>query len=207
MPTIDAATWSAVAASFAAISSLMIMLIQRRNLLESVRPELVLTGWDRESRGQGDSARDVITVKTIKNVGRGPALHVHMSCFNNAEGRPTAMGSTVHDPIIAAGESRDLNGAINLWWKNVNLDTDANKYQGIDVKVFCWDTRGIRHEVRYGLLAIKNVLPQDVGDPSAVAPGVMLGTRTTLSRPVWWLKVQSWPRRAVKRLRKWLGLT
>ena len=75
-PTLTAAIWAAIAATFSAISSLLIVLIQRRNLLESVKPELVLTGWERTPRGQGGSAQEVISFKTIRNVGRGPALHV-----------------------------------------------------------------------------------------------------------------------------------
>jgi hypothetical protein len=45
--TITAAFWSAIAASFAALFSFITMMIQRRNLLESVRPDLILIGWDR----------------------------------------------------------------------------------------------------------------------------------------------------------------
>jgi len=52
------------------------MLIQRRNLLESVRPELVLTGWGKREEGSGDSWHEVLTFNTIRNIGRGAAIHV-----------------------------------------------------------------------------------------------------------------------------------
>ena len=68
-----AAFWSAVAASFAALSSLLIFLVQRRTLLESARPELILDGWSRETVGQGEGQHEVIAFQTIRNVGRGTA--------------------------------------------------------------------------------------------------------------------------------------
>ena len=79
MPNNSAAIWSAVAASFAALSSFLMMLIQRRNLMESVRPEMVLTGWSRREEGQGDAAHEVIAIQMIKNVGRGPALNIMLT--------------------------------------------------------------------------------------------------------------------------------
>ena len=53
-----AAAWSAIAAIFAAASSFMIFLIQRANLRASVRPELVLTGWERHVEGEGHIHRE-----------------------------------------------------------------------------------------------------------------------------------------------------
>ena len=73
------AFWSAVAATFAALSSLLLMLIHRRNLIESIRPELVLTGWTRSERGERDKNREAIRIATIKNVGRGAALEIRMN--------------------------------------------------------------------------------------------------------------------------------
>lgn len=96
-----AAIWSAVAASFAALASLLIMLIQRRSLLESVRPELVLTGWGRAARGEGNGTHEVITFETIKNVGRGAALHISFGSMQELDGKPTAILSSTRLPILA----------------------------------------------------------------------------------------------------------
>jgi len=68
---ITAATWSAIAASFSALSSFLIMLIHRRNLLESVRPELILDDWSRLAEGEGDTTHDVLVFTAVRNVGRG----------------------------------------------------------------------------------------------------------------------------------------
>jgi len=89
-----AALWSAVAASFSALAAVVAMLIQRRNLLEAVRPEFVLVGWGRLPRGDGDAAHKVITIQSIKNVGRGAALHVQLDSMYMIDHRPVAVLST-----------------------------------------------------------------------------------------------------------------
>ena len=63
--------WSAIAASAAAVSAFLLYRILRQELLESVRPQLVLTNWSRTTEGEGEQVHDVIEFKRIKNVGRG----------------------------------------------------------------------------------------------------------------------------------------
>ena len=187
MPSSAAAIWSAIAASFAALSSFLILLIQRRNLLESVRPELVLTDWNRRVEGEGDAAHDRISFQTIRNVGRGAALHIHLSAAHMNENRPTAILSTVRLPILAADEASKVNGEIVVWWKNVNPDAQGRKHLSITVVILCWDSRGMRHETRYSLFAVESSENVVVTDP--IAPGVMLGSRTTTTRSIWLLKL------------------
>jgi hypothetical protein len=67
--------WAAIAAGFSAFSSFLIMRIQRNNLIESVRPELVLIGWSRKPPG-GPGAHDTVSFMAIKNVGRGTAFNI-----------------------------------------------------------------------------------------------------------------------------------
>src|SRR5688500_7350246 len=54
-PEVIAAFLSATAASFSALSAFLVMRIQRRNYLESVRPELVIEGWTVERRNNKPS--------------------------------------------------------------------------------------------------------------------------------------------------------
>src|SRR5262245_14516654 len=96
-----AAFWSAVAASFSALSSFLIFCIHRRNLLESVRPELVLMGWTRGRRGQGETMHEFISFQTLKNVGRGMALRIVLNLSNHVTSPPTALLSTTGLPILA----------------------------------------------------------------------------------------------------------
>jgi hypothetical protein len=184
-----AAIWSAVAASFAALSSFLIMLIQRRNLLESVRPELVLTGWTRRVEGKEAAAHEVIAFQTIKNVGRGAAFHIHLSAAHEVANRPTATLTTTRIPILATNEANDLNGQITVWWKNVPSDDQGFKNLAITILIYCWDSRGMRHETRYHLFAVDSLRNTVVADE--IAPGVSLTRRITVRRPAWILKTRA----------------
>ena len=113
MPVITATLLSALAAILAAISSFLIWRFQRQNLLESVRPELVLTGWSRK-RSPGDRA-DIVQFSSIKNIGRGPALHVTLNASEISENRPVFIMSTARFPILARDEEISIAGDIRIW--------------------------------------------------------------------------------------------
>jgi hypothetical protein len=200
MPQIEAATWSAIAATFAGLSSFLIMLIQRRNLLESVRPEIVLVGWGRRASGEGESAHEVLSFKTVKNVGRGVALHVMMISSKIADNRPVTMLSNMRVPVIAVNETIDLNGEIIVWWKNVKPAPDGHRFLPITITIFCWDSRNMRHETTYSLLMVESSERVAVSD--AIAPGVSFGHRTTTTRPVWFLQLKEKLGRLVSRWRR-----
>jgi hypothetical protein len=191
MPSNTAAIWAAVAASFSAFSSFLIMLTQRRNLLESVRPELVLTGWSRTTEGQADAAHEVIGFETIKNVGRGAALHVYLLGGSQVvANRPTAFLATTRLPILSVNQEVVLHGRVFVSWKNVEADAQGHKHLSIPITIWCWDSRGIRHETRYNLFAVE--LSGNVGVVvDVIAPGVMLMGRTTTSGSEWRLRWSS----------------
>lgn len=189
-PATTAAIWSAVAASSAALASLLIMRIQRRSLLESVRPELVLTGWARAQRGEGTADHEVIAFETIENVGRGAALHIGigLGSLNMAGDRPTAILSSTRIPILAASKSFDVRGEIHLWWQNVAANNTGHKCLPIKIRISCLDSRGMHHQTVYSLLAVE--LRQGIGVMDEMASGVGLLTRTTITKSVWSLKLQ-----------------
>ena len=110
-----------------------------------------------------------------------------MNAAHLNENLPTAILPTVRLPILAANEMSNVNGEIAVWWKNVNPDAQGHKHLPITVVILCWDSRGMRHEIRYNLLAVES--STNVGMTDAIAPGVMLGTRTSVTRPVWLLKL------------------
>lgn len=182
--TPSAAFWSAVAASFAALSSFLIFLIQRRNLLESVRPELILAEWTRTSENQVD----VIGFQALSNVGRGAALHLNVHAYEARDNTPVAVMSNVRRPILAVNESANVEGRIIVWWKNVEA-RDGSKLLNITIQIFCLDSRGMRHETKYSLLARELSSPVVFADDE-IAPGVVLATRTTTTRAVWVLKLR-----------------
>jgi hypothetical protein len=70
--------WSAVAATFSALSSWLIWRTQRRNLLESVRPEIMLDQWVRRSLGEAEHKHEQLIFSELKNIGRGSALHLYV---------------------------------------------------------------------------------------------------------------------------------
>lgn len=76
------AIWSAVAASFAALSTFFTILPHRRNLVESMRPELVLLGWARGSGGPRNTGiRDLLEPADLLKVSR--LVSVHGGSFSN----------------------------------------------------------------------------------------------------------------------------
>lgn len=186
MSNTTAAFWSAIAASFSALASLLILWVQRQSPLESVRPEIVLTGWTRRPAGQSDGLHEEIVFQTIRNVGRGAALHVMLHTPHEESNRPTAVLSTKRLPILAADEAIDLNGEIDVWWKNVE-PKDGIKLLGISIVGYCRDTRGLRHETRYDLFAVE--LGQNVAIGDDLAPGLSFSQRTTKRRSRWRLRL------------------
>ncbi len=183
-----AAAWSAVAAICAAASSFMIFLIQRGNLRASVRPELVLTDWERHVEGEGDAAREVLCFRNIRNVGRGVAMHVNLNLDWSGD-PPTAALGTISRPILAPGEVDQVDAQIYLFWKNV-APQKGTKFLHIKLVIFCLDSVGNRYETRHHLLVVE--LRENVNvawTTNSVAPGVTLGPRHVTSRSVRFLKL------------------
>jgi hypothetical protein len=136
--------------------------------------------WSRASRGDGSHAREVLSFQKIKNVGKGVALHVYLQCFHTVQDEPTAVLSTVRLPIIAANEEVQVDGEITLLWKNVDEHSAGSKFLGINLKILCWDSHGMRYETNYDLMAVELSANATVSDQ--IAPGVGLGTRHTIVR-------------------------
>ncbi len=185
MPSSFPAFWSAFAATCSAIAAMSILLIQRWSFLESARPELVLTDWSRRKKGEGVAANDVIGFQTIRNVGRGAALHITLNASSQMnENRPTSLVPTRWVSILAANEVNDINGEIQVVWGNVNPSDAGFKLLRITIRILCMDSRGRHHETRYILSAVESSTTSLIygGDP--IAPGV-IATRTTSSISRW----------------------
>lgn len=188
MPGSAAAIWAAVAASFSALSSFLIMRIQRRTFVEAARPELVLSGWGRPPR-VAVHQRETVTFATIRNVGKGPALNVVINAASpEGESAPTYEMTTAMLPILAAGESQDVNAEIVLHWQNLRAAPDGHKHLFVKVEILCWDARNLRHETSYTLVVAEHKATDLV--PQPVAPGVGVPIRSVTSTPVWLLKVR-----------------
>jgi hypothetical protein len=181
---VSAAVWSAVAGTSAALAALLLWRTEQKSFRHSARPELVLGGWQRLQVSDGPER---IAFSMIENVGRGPALHVHINSFSLADDdRPKTVMSTIRESLIAAGSHVKVEGVISIWWSNV-AGSPGSKLAPISIDMLCWDTTGVRYRTEYQLMLVET--PHRVGLADAVAPGVMLAGRTVTQAPVWRLKV------------------
>jgi hypothetical protein len=178
---VSAAMWSAIAASAAAISSLLTYFVHRRNMLDAARPELLLDDWALEPTERGSA---YVTFGSIRNVGKGAALHTMVT--GPAPGdRPGALVGLENVAIIPPGEAVATNGRVVLFWKNV-APSPSGRLLPITIKVFSWDARSIRHETEYRLVAMDP--PDSIAGAMQLAPGLHLLHRTSKPTPVWKLK-------------------
>lgn len=186
-----AAFWSAVAATISAITAIAAYFVQRRNLLESVRPEIVLTGFSRatEPKLAGLGEGDIVTFTGLQNVGKGVALHIHIDADDGTgykEGtRPKAVMSTFRRVTLPTGVEQPIEARVVLWWKNA--DSSAVPMIPFTIRILAWDSRNYRHETKYQFAAFH--LKRQVGMHDEIAPGLMLTSRVSRSQAVWRLRL------------------
>jgi hypothetical protein len=178
------ATISATAAILAVFISFQIMQIHERSLLESIRPELMLTDWSRKTDGNSD----VIYVRMIRNVGRGcaaPVIPQSSSWVGTSATQPPAIQPATSIfwrdvELLAPNESKEINGTIKMYWKYVKATTNGNqKMVLITIDLFYWDSTRTRYQVKYDLEIVEPpYLIRVLNDE--VAPGVRVISRQTL---------------------------
>jgi hypothetical protein len=202
--TAVAAMCSAAAASFSAFSAFLVMRIHRRNYLESVSPQIVLEGWSREAEPHSYPGTEVVKFTSVKNIGRGVALHLIVNTANVAEGDfPLATMSTLRLPALGTNDIASVDdGSIVLWWANAKQTTAGSKFIPIEITIYCWDTGDRRHETQYHLMVYELSQPHVM--TNAIAPGVM-SARRTIVEPVWRLKRAAKARE--RRVRFWKHAT
>jgi hypothetical protein len=107
------AVWSAVAATGSFVTAILVWMVQRANLLESVRPELFLDDWSRSDAG---AETDTVTFRSIQNVGRGAAFNVILTCLHPPD-RPTAVMSSMAVSIVPLGTPKEVDCQVQLYWR------------------------------------------------------------------------------------------
>ena len=179
-----AATWSAIAAIFSAIAAILLLRIERLSFQHSARPEIVITGWKRDSSAD----RDKILFSAVENVGVGSALYVHINAHSDTkDGRPMIAMSTIQESLISSSNKVNVNGEMLIWWENVP-DYPGGRSVPVNIKIYCWDTTGIRYFTSYSLNIFE--LPNNTHLINEVAPGVMLGRRSVKTEAVWMLRLK-----------------
>jgi hypothetical protein len=172
---------AAIAAMFSALSSWLIWRVQRSNLLESVRPELVLLYWTRENQGDlpTHNARSVISFSAIKNVGRGTAFNIWLRVLHPEYGR-YSMG-TIRHPILATGEEHvPADARIVVWFKDAET-----KVVRVPLAVSSRDSRGNEYVTLYDLLVVRADIPFAGGILAENLDTTRTTTMTTARRLRW----------------------
>jgi hypothetical protein len=174
--------WAAVAATFSALTAMLLMLIQRRNLLESVTPVLVLTGWEREHRGEGEKACEVLTMKAIRNVGRGVALNIMINSPNATGSLSNYVFSATCIPVLAPNETYEMNREMIIYSKTVQSFSEQYPLTAFDVRLSCKDSAEREHVTTYRLIIAHPAHQELIRNP--VGPGVEIQSRwTTIQAP------------------------
>lgn len=189
-----AAWWSAIAATFSAVSAVIVMRIQRRNYLESVRPELVISAWSAHNDSHGATGPSIFRLEVIRNVGRGPAFQVCAFDVTGKKGRSLG-GLAFADemvPVLASGESHATKWEIYLDWRRANTFNETMQTMGVEMELVCWDREPSRHRTKYSFFLQRQRL--EGRDDQWTPIDVRLGFRTTTSEKVWWLKFTRTPK-------------
>ncbi len=182
-----AAISSAVAAAFSAAAALLSWRAQVRQVRESVRPELLLSGWIREK--DSASGLDAIRFQVLSNVGRGTAKNVVLNAHAMADdGRATYEMSTRTVPSIPEGGHFEINGTILLWWNAVSNLGQGPKSLSLNVRIRFWDSVGVRHDTTVMLCVFEDANMPYGG--TLVAPGVGFKHLDVRSESVWWLQLR-----------------
>ena len=168
---------SAIAAIFSATSAIVLLIIQFRNRIDSVRQEIILDDWafDIDRDGNGN-----IHVKKIANVGKGPALHLSGWLeFIGAEsveaGGPFVALFCEPISILPTGKELEINWNGRFPWKGGKIEDMLY----LKLTVTSYDIHDRRHKTSYTLL------PTDIniGGTTRLADGLRLaGRATTVTR-------------------------
>ena len=182
-----AAVCSAIAAAFSALAALLSWRVQVRQVRESVRPDLLLSGWIREN--DPASGLDSIKFQFLSNVGRGHALKILLDAHARADDDRMTYGmGTARVPILEAGNQSNINGTIRLHWNAVPNLGHGQKMLPLDVSIRCLDSVGVHHVTTVTLTVFEDI--GTVWGGASLAPGVGYMNRDVRSESVWWLQLR-----------------
>jgi hypothetical protein len=187
MPTNYTAIWAAVAASFSALSAFLVMRIQKQNLMESVRPDLLPMEWVRPFKMFG-AVTEIIGFRKIRNVGRGTAFNIAISGKYQKMppdgGLPTVAVNYCSLLLVGVNEMADINGEVWIHWNQ------AETSQGIKAVMFTMtidytDVRDVLYHTEYRVVAFHGETTPRSPAASNLAPGLSSNARHTTKKPMW----------------------
>jgi hypothetical protein len=115
------AIWSALAATFSAITALVLLRVHLHNRAESVRPELLLDEWEyfpeQDEESRFGSTYGLFIVKRLRNVGRGTALHIYarVQMMSHSDDEPHVIYSRI--ARIGVNQEVTINWAVFFPWE------------------------------------------------------------------------------------------
>jgi hypothetical protein len=177
------------------------VLIHRRNLLDAARPELIITGWKRESKVDSTGhAYEVVTFAKIRNIGRGPAFNASVGSKLRLLGDHLVVGGPGKDvPVIAAGEEHAVNHCVQTFihWERVKSGPRGIRAVDVQIRLRSVDGRRMQHSTEYLLdihdeslwASMKPELPivRLISFTDDVSTGIRLVQRHTTTRAMWQL--------------------
>lgn len=163
---------AAFAALFAAFAAWFSYQTQNKILLNSIRPEPVLSGWSYSS----DPSVANIGISSIQNVGVSSALHIWAEL--NVKGdtcspSPGAFLMYERISLLTPGEKKDIEWEGRLFWKCSPVV--ALGMIDLDLKLAYVDINGNKRETIYELLA--QTPGSLIGGTQALVPGLNLERR------------------------------
>lgn len=208
LSAVEVGSVAAIASAFAAIMSFITacaaVSIQRRNLRESQRPELVLVGWERcpTVYGNGGSPVDTLHCVSIRNVGKGPALYISATyqiktAPPRSDPAETWRSTIDYIQILAAGDShKNGSGEILLRWR----ETDTiHSVKAITIELRHFDSQGSFYLTSHLIYASKGTLISGGGE---IAQNTILARRWTTVKGPRRFRIEGWIHRYRPRVMK-----
>lgn len=169
------AIWSATAASLSAITAYLTFRIHSTNSRETIRPELVVKGWERT--GTTESPEE-IHLGPIKNIGRGAAFNIWTKCLGRHEGIVTASMVPISLPVLAANDEHELSESIRINWRSIRNASELEDQCSVPLTLTYSDSRGCWYVTTYHLFIHESQSYEIVGVTTA-APGLFILHRDT----------------------------
>ena len=202
--TVNLAAFSAIAAFVAAVTGVLNLRIQRRNIVEAVRPELVPLGWARagieERLYDFDDESETVKFSKIRNVGKGAAYDIRFgSRYSNVDAPiPRYSLGRKFIPSIAPGEIVEVHSDSWIDWAEIMAsDNYGSKTATLHVMFTYVDTMNLQYRNNYQL-KVSAPWMEEQGD---LAPGVEWSSRQSIRVPLWRIELEKMIKSKARKLK------
>jgi hypothetical protein len=188
-PPIWPAIWSALAATCSCVAALVLMRIHLLNRRDSVRPEIVFDGWSFEAESSGAG---IIRFTKVKNLGKGPALHM-FALMKIPGATPLERGGPFHaffiEPMSFLSAASEVPVDWHAYFRWVGSSIAGCDLVPLHLTLVVSDLHGRRHETTYELAASRG--RGLGGNVTCLADGLYCIRRITTVTPSWRMRFGS----------------